>query len=202
MLPWHICGHCPCGSCLWLQRLSVFQVSSLDQDVVDLLLGPCTRSVGRSLSKRFCTSCWVLWNSVSSAIASTNLLFCYPLWMCAVQHWLVRHQAQGLKSALKSPPTICMLFLQELVCFSIVLYIFQCDDRHIPSGGSTRSPAWCFDGWPRSLLWWRHFLFSRIPTPCLWSYFPAPTYMCLWCVSQNSDLASLQISFNNTASHL
>ena len=133
----------------------VFQVSSLDQNVVDLLLGSFRRSVSRLFSKTsFCISCWVLWNFVTSASASASLLFCFLHWVCAGQHSNAQLRILHPNSAFKSPPTICVHFFLEFVWFSIVLYIFRRDGRHTRSGESIRSSAWCVDGWPKSLLWW------------------------------------------------
>ena len=99
-------------------------------------------------------------------------------------------------------------FLQFVVCFSIVQYIF--------STWWSAYPEWekhalisLMHGWfatiaavmARSLIYsvsiilCLHILFSIIPTPCLLSYFPAPMNMFVCCVSQISDLSGLHDEF-------
>ena len=95
----------------------VFQTSSLGYDVVNLLLGSLTRSVGRLLSRHF---------SVHRHCFNQSPLLFPPLRVCGPT--LVRSTPYpGPNSALKSPPTICIHFSLEFVCFSIVL----CSSVHL-----------------------------------------------------------------------
>ena len=73
-----------------------------------------------------------------------------------------------------------------------VSYIFQRGGPHIPSEGSheRRSDGPFVDVFGIDIFC-RHFLFNTIQTPCLLSHVDAPTDMCLWCVSQISDLSGL-----------
>ena len=214
-LPWHICGHFPCGSCRWLRRLCCIS-SIFSWLICSRFVSRCLLEIWRSFVSEvfFCTSCWVLCILVTSANVSSNHSFCFPRWVFPT----LMHSVPwpGPSSALKSPPTIGMYLLQFVVCFSIVLYIFQCDGPHIPSGWKYTLISlmrWRFTTivavmarslmYSLSIILCLHFLFSiGFQHRGLLSYFPAPMNVCLWCVSQISDLSCLHVSLNDIASHL
>ena len=118
-------------------------------------------------------------------------------------------------SALKSPPMIGMYFLLFIMCFSIVLYIFSMWwSAYFECGKDTLINLMCWRltkivvvtarslMYSMSIILFLHLLFNIIPTPCLLSYVPAPTKMCLCCVSHNSAGSFFHVSFKKMASHL
>ena len=105
---------------------TVFQVSSLDQNVVDLLLGPFRRSVGRLLSMCFSVHrvecCEVLYHqSLLLSISS----FVFSLSVCGST--LARSTpSPGPSSALKSPPTnLCALLTGIRVLLDCSVHFFN-----------------------------------------------------------------------------
>ena len=86
MLPWYTCGHRPCGSCRWLQRLCY--ISSVFPWLKSGRFASLKRSVNRLFSKRlfvFRVECYEI--LLPSTIASSNLLFCFLHSESADQHW-------------------------------------------------------------------------------------------------------------------
>ena len=110
-----------------------FQVSSLDQDVVAF--------VSRSLHE-ICMS--FVFQCVFLYIVLSAVNFCISR-QCFTQSPLLFPSLSvcGPRHARSTPnpgpnlatPKICLLFLVELVCFSILLHIFQCDDQQTSSCG-------------------------------------------------------------------
>ena len=111
--------------------------------------------------------------------------------------------------------SICMFFLLDFVSFSIDLYTLSTWWSAYPEWVKyTLINSTCYllividVDMTRSLMQsvqlmcFRHFLFTRIPTPCLFSNFPDPMNMCPCCVSRISALLALHVSLINVVSLL
>ena len=113
----------------------VFQVSSLGLKVVNLLLVPFSRSVGRLF--RRCLSVHRV--ALQHQPMFHPVTFSVSFVQCVSANTCTFGSAAKSQFCIEVASNNRYVFLQFVVCLSIVLYICQRVGPHVPSGGSTHS---------------------------------------------------------------